>query len=188
VSALEVIQALTDAGVPAISPSAKAAKRDAAVPVGTMYSFKGLEFRCVALVGIHDGALPFPVALTPVEVAGVPRMGALWSTFGFDVWPIGSKAVYPAVIGWAGVVVRSLRKFPDGGGVKRKIGAAPLVWTGVAFGLLIAPVSHAMTAITFHDSPAGIRSALESLAEDFVALAVVAGVAGAVYCLKRRKG
>jgi hypothetical protein len=71
--------------------------------------------------------------------------------------------------------------------VKRKIGA-PLVWTAVAFWLLIAPISHAMTAIAFHDSPARIQSALESLAEDFVALAVVAGVAGAVYCLKRRKG
>jgi superfamily I DNA/RNA helicase len=32
-----------------------------------MHSFKGLEFRCVAVVGVNDGALPFPKAVTPVE-------------------------------------------------------------------------------------------------------------------------
>lgn len=32
-----------------------------------MHSFKGLEFRCVAVVGAHEGALPFRRGLTPVE-------------------------------------------------------------------------------------------------------------------------
>ncbi|MFC7471334.1 3'-5' exonuclease [Actinomadura keratinilytica] len=36
--------------------------------VGTMHSFKGLEYRCVAVVGVHDGAVPFPKAVTPVDV------------------------------------------------------------------------------------------------------------------------
>ncbi|WYB40205.1 3'-5' exonuclease [Streptomyces sp. GD-15H] len=36
--------------------------------VGTMHSFKGLEFRCVAVIGVNDEALPFPKAVTPPEV------------------------------------------------------------------------------------------------------------------------
>ncbi|MDT0330019.1 UvrD-helicase domain-containing protein [Nocardiopsis lambiniae] len=38
------------------------------VRVGTMHSLKGLEFRCVAAVGVSDGAVPFPKAVTPAEV------------------------------------------------------------------------------------------------------------------------
>ncbi|WP_328440605.1 UvrD-helicase domain-containing protein [Streptomyces sp. NBC_00444] len=39
-----------------------------AVSVGTMHSFKGLEFRCVAVVGVRDGAIPYQKALTPPEI------------------------------------------------------------------------------------------------------------------------
>ncbi|GAA2954663.1 hypothetical protein GCM10020227_22120 [Streptomyces flavovirens] len=39
-----------------------------AVQVGTMHAFKGLEFRCVAVVGVSDGALPCPRAVTAAEV------------------------------------------------------------------------------------------------------------------------
>ncbi|MBY8845833.1 ATP-dependent helicase [Streptomyces sp. SP2-10] len=35
------------------------------VRVGTMHSFKGLEFRCVAVIGVNDESLPFPKAVTP---------------------------------------------------------------------------------------------------------------------------
>lgn len=30
-----------------------------AVQVGTMHAFKGLEFRCVAVIGVSEGALPY---------------------------------------------------------------------------------------------------------------------------------
>lgn len=33
-----------------------------------MHSFKGLEFRCVAVIGVHDLAPPNPSALTPPDV------------------------------------------------------------------------------------------------------------------------
>jgi superfamily I DNA/RNA helicase len=33
-----------------------------------MHSFKGLEFRCVAVVGVTEDALPFPKAVTPADV------------------------------------------------------------------------------------------------------------------------
>ncbi|WUG05167.1 hypothetical protein OG803_20510 [Streptomyces sp. NBC_00467] len=33
-----------------------------------MHSFKGLEFRCVAVTGVNADALPAPKAVTPVEV------------------------------------------------------------------------------------------------------------------------
>ena len=39
-----------------------------AVQVGTMHSFKGLEFRCVAVIGASDGTLPYPRAVTPPEI------------------------------------------------------------------------------------------------------------------------
>lgn len=33
-----------------------------------MHSFKGLEFRCVAVIGVHDGARPYPGAVTSADV------------------------------------------------------------------------------------------------------------------------
>ncbi|MEW1873469.1 DEAD/DEAH box helicase [Streptomyces caelestis] len=61
---------LKDAGVPAVTlRSAEAATGETtSVRVGTMHSFKGLEFRCVAVIGVNDEALPFPKAVTPPEV------------------------------------------------------------------------------------------------------------------------
>ncbi|WP_407111344.1 UvrD-helicase domain-containing protein [Streptomyces sp. DSM 116494] len=38
-----------------------------AVAVGTMHAFKGLEFRCVAVLDVRAGAVPYPKALTPPE-------------------------------------------------------------------------------------------------------------------------
>ncbi|MFJ6912846.1 UvrD-helicase domain-containing protein [Streptomyces sp. NPDC101133] len=63
---------LKDAGVPAVSlrnaSGDSAAGEGAAVRVGTMHSFKGLEFRCVAVIGVNDEALPFAKAITPPDV------------------------------------------------------------------------------------------------------------------------
>ena len=39
---------------------------DDAVRTGTMHGMKGLEFRCVAIVGAGRDALPLPPAVTPV--------------------------------------------------------------------------------------------------------------------------
>ncbi|MFE0362273.1 UvrD-helicase domain-containing protein [Streptomyces griseoaurantiacus] len=65
----KAVEHLKAAGIPAAS--LRAADPDGetdAVRVGTMHSFKGLEFRCVAVIGVHEGALPFPKAITPLEV------------------------------------------------------------------------------------------------------------------------
>ncbi|MFD0227787.1 UvrD-helicase domain-containing protein [Streptomyces hirsutus] len=63
---------LKDAGIPAVTlrtATGESATAEAtAVRVGTMHSFKGLEFRCVAVIGVNDEALPFPKAVTPPEV------------------------------------------------------------------------------------------------------------------------
>ncbi|MGW5494610.1 UvrD-helicase domain-containing protein [Streptomyces olivaceoviridis] len=66
----KAVARLKDAGVPAATlRTADAATGDApTVRVGTMHSFKGLEFRCVAVIGAHEDALPFPKAVTPPEV------------------------------------------------------------------------------------------------------------------------
>ncbi|MEU1289308.1 UvrD-helicase domain-containing protein [Kitasatospora sp. NPDC005856] len=37
------------------------------VRIGTMHRMKGLEFRCVAVVGVSDGLVPMRSALTPVD-------------------------------------------------------------------------------------------------------------------------
>ncbi|MFC9910170.1 UvrD-helicase domain-containing protein [Streptomyces sp. NPDC127197] len=60
---------LKAAGVPATPLRAADAEGEATtVRVGTMHSFKGLEFRCVAVIGVTEEALPFPKAVTPPDV------------------------------------------------------------------------------------------------------------------------
>ncbi|WP_069815451.1 UvrD-helicase domain-containing protein [Streptomyces sp. TP-A0874] len=64
----QVVEALRSKGIAAVRLRGDAATSAEAVNVGTMHAFKGLEYRCVAVVGAHDGALPFPKAVTPPEV------------------------------------------------------------------------------------------------------------------------
>lgn len=47
--------------------SGNAATDPDAVNVGTMHSFKGLEYRCVAAIGVSEGTLPYAKAVTPAE-------------------------------------------------------------------------------------------------------------------------
>ncbi|MFF0206072.1 UvrD-helicase domain-containing protein [Streptomyces sp. NPDC005017] len=65
----KAVSRLKSAGIPA-SPlrAANATGESESVRVGTMHSFKGLEFRCVAVVAVDEEALPFPKAVTPAEV------------------------------------------------------------------------------------------------------------------------
>ncbi|WP_330460742.1 AAA family ATPase [Streptomyces sp. NBC_00820] len=64
----KAVARLTAAGIPAVKLRADVPEDMDAVRVGTMHSVKGLEFRCVAVVGVNDGALPYPKAVTPVEL------------------------------------------------------------------------------------------------------------------------
>ncbi|MGO4631913.1 UvrD-helicase domain-containing protein [Streptomyces sp. 2RAF24] len=64
----QVTERLSVAGIPARRLRADRPSAAGAVNVGTMHSFKGLEYRCVAVVGVHDGAVPYPKAVTPVDV------------------------------------------------------------------------------------------------------------------------
>ena len=63
----ETVSALTRAGVQACELRG-ADEETPGVRVGTMHSLKGLEFRCVAAVGVADGSVPNPKAITPEEV------------------------------------------------------------------------------------------------------------------------
>jgi superfamily I DNA/RNA helicase len=60
--AKEAAAALNAAGIATISLAAKARKD--AVRVGTMHGMKGLEFQAVAVIGVADGIVPAPSALT----------------------------------------------------------------------------------------------------------------------------
>ncbi|MEU9062991.1 UvrD-helicase domain-containing protein [Streptomyces sp. NPDC048430] len=64
----KAVERLTAAGIPAARLRGDAVSDPAAVQVGTMHAFKGLEFRSVAVVGVRSGALPYPRAVTPVDV------------------------------------------------------------------------------------------------------------------------
>jgi hypothetical protein len=65
----KAVARLKDAGIPAATlRAADAAGEVTTVRVGTMHSFKGLEFRCVAVIGVTEDALPFPKAVTPPDV------------------------------------------------------------------------------------------------------------------------
>ncbi|MEE2038771.1 DEAD/DEAH box helicase [Nocardiopsis sp. CT-R113] len=65
--AKKAVNALTGAGIDARALRT-AGEKESGVRVGTMHSLKGLEFRCVAAIGVNDGALPFTKAVTPEEV------------------------------------------------------------------------------------------------------------------------
>ena len=57
--------ALAAAGIPTVGLAAKSAKD--AVRVGTMHGMKGLEFQAVAVVGVAEGTVPSPAAVTPAS-------------------------------------------------------------------------------------------------------------------------
>lgn len=61
-----VVAALTDAGVTARA-LAKNGGAGNAVAVGTMHRMKGLEFRCLSVVGVGGGQLPAPRSVTPED-------------------------------------------------------------------------------------------------------------------------
>ncbi|MBW8485570.1 UvrD-helicase domain-containing protein [Actinomadura parmotrematis] len=60
--ARKAVKALRDAGVPAGSVGAAAG-----VQVGSMHTMKGMEFRCVAVIGAMDGTVPLRDVLTPED-------------------------------------------------------------------------------------------------------------------------
>lgn len=60
------ITVLERAGIPARS-LAKAPDAEDAVRSGTMHRMKGLEFRCVAIIGLSEHQVPSSSAVTPVR-------------------------------------------------------------------------------------------------------------------------
>lgn len=58
------VAALAGSGIPTVS-LAKRAARDGEVAAATMHRMKGLEFRCVAVVGVGQQQVPAPSAVTP---------------------------------------------------------------------------------------------------------------------------
>jgi superfamily I DNA/RNA helicase len=65
----QVLSALRAASVPAESLADNRSQEDA-VAVGTMHRMKGLEFRCLAVVGVSDGVVPPANAITPLAEDG----------------------------------------------------------------------------------------------------------------------
>ncbi|HEY3894262.1 MAG TPA: UvrD-helicase domain-containing protein [Pseudonocardiaceae bacterium] len=59
----EAVAALTGSGMAAVSLAQRPA-RDDEVSVATMHRMKGLEFRCVAVVGVNSHHVPAPAAIT----------------------------------------------------------------------------------------------------------------------------
>jgi hypothetical protein len=61
----QAVNALRAESVPA-TPLAGNTSPDDAVAVGTMHRMKGLEFRCLAVIGVSDGMVPPANAITPL--------------------------------------------------------------------------------------------------------------------------
>lgn len=59
----EVGRALDEVGVPTTVLGGGSGSGDG-VRIGTMHRMKGLEFRCVAVVGVNDGIVPMRSAVT----------------------------------------------------------------------------------------------------------------------------
>jgi superfamily I DNA/RNA helicase len=62
----QAVAALDAAGLSALS-IAKRPASDGEIPVATMHRMKGLEFRCMAVIGVSDYQMPAPSAVTPVD-------------------------------------------------------------------------------------------------------------------------
>ncbi|MCX5193420.1 DEAD/DEAH box helicase [Streptomyces sp. NBC_00249] len=63
-----VLARLRRSGIPAVAVKDSTGPAVSGVRVATMHAMKGLEFRCVAVVGVSEGVLPFPPQVTPVQV------------------------------------------------------------------------------------------------------------------------
>ncbi|GAA4562768.1 ATP-dependent helicase [Micromonospora coerulea] len=64
----EVQDELTAAGIPAVRVRDQPGADVDGVRLATMHAMKGLEFRCVAVVGVTARAVPFAKEVTPAEV------------------------------------------------------------------------------------------------------------------------
>jgi superfamily I DNA/RNA helicase len=59
---------LEQADLPAVLVKSGPSHEDAGIRLATLHAMKGLEFRCVAVVGVTASAFPFPPAVTPLDV------------------------------------------------------------------------------------------------------------------------
>jgi hypothetical protein len=59
-------EALEAEGIPTVSLAARGKKN--AVRAGTMHGMKGLEFQAIAAIGVAEGMVPAPAAVTPADV------------------------------------------------------------------------------------------------------------------------
>ncbi|MFI7492699.1 UvrD-helicase domain-containing protein [Micromonospora echinaurantiaca] len=64
----DVYDELTGAGIPAVRVRDQPGAEVNGVRLATMHAMKGLEFRCVAVVGVTARAVPFAKEVTPPEV------------------------------------------------------------------------------------------------------------------------
>jgi len=64
----KVADALADAGIPAVRVKDQPTADVDGVRLATMHAMKGLEFRCVAVLGVTASAVPFGKEVTPAEV------------------------------------------------------------------------------------------------------------------------
>jgi superfamily I DNA/RNA helicase len=55
-------------GIPVVALKDGPDPSEKGVRIATMHAMKGLEFRCVAVIGVNDRAFPFDAAVTPIEV------------------------------------------------------------------------------------------------------------------------
>nr|WP_245780381.1 UvrD-helicase domain-containing protein [Actinopolyspora righensis] len=62
-----VVAELGKAGIPRVKLLGGTTEEENAVAVGTMHRMKGLEFRCLAVVGVTEHQVPPPSAITPAE-------------------------------------------------------------------------------------------------------------------------
>lgn len=71
------INRLRREGIPAVAVKDGPGTGTTAVRVASMYAMKGLEFRCVAVIGVNASVLPFPPQVTPAEVDPVQHRADL---------------------------------------------------------------------------------------------------------------
>lgn len=105
----KVAQRLRDEGIPVVRLRQEGAADTEGVRVGTMHSLKGLEFRCVAVVGVREGALPYPAAITPMELDPIQHHTDLTAERCL-LFVACTRARDRLYVSWSGPVSRFLRE------------------------------------------------------------------------------
>lgn len=108
-----VLDRLQAAGVPAVRVRDRPGPHAEGVRLASMHAMKGLEFRCVAVVGATASAIPFGREVTPAEVDGQQHVSDMLKERCL-LFVACTRARERLAVSWSGTRSPFLPSVPDG--------------------------------------------------------------------------